>query len=476
MDQPVIPKASRLNNGTDEKVSTLDVEPGLKRRRVELEEQDAIDLTLESTSSPPPALPSTDAPDGGYGWVCVLSLFLVNCFTWGAGAQSYGVFLGYYLANNVHPGATPIDYAFIGGFNLAMAMLVAPFVTILTRYWGIKVPMLIGVVLQTSGFLLTSWSNSVWQLYLTQGTLVGLGIGFTYVPSITVVSQWFDKRRSLANGICSAGSGIGGLIFSFATQAMIDQLSLAWALRVIGIVSGAMNLLATALVRDRNKNIDPTIRGFDFRLLRRPRALLLLSWAFVFMFGYVTLLYSLPAFARSIGLSDQQAANLSVFMNVATAIGRPLVGILSDRFGRMEVTGIVTLACGIATLAIWLPSTSYGVTIFFALFTGGILGVVWPALSPLCVEVVGLVDLQSLLSLSWLITVLPLAGKSHHSLVVSHLFTILLGAEVIALELRRPSLSDTYLYAQIFAGLSYILASLFMFALWRADRNFKKSL
>lgn len=23
-------------------------------------------------------------PDGGYGWVCVVSCFTINCFTWGA--------------------------------------------------------------------------------------------------------------------------------------------------------------------------------------------------------------------------------------------------------------------------------------------------------------------------------------------------------------------------------------------------------
>lgn len=29
-------------------------------------------------------------PDGGYGWVCLACCFMVNCFTWGVVAVSYG--------------------------------------------------------------------------------------------------------------------------------------------------------------------------------------------------------------------------------------------------------------------------------------------------------------------------------------------------------------------------------------------------
>lgn len=197
--------------------------------------------TIEELDHQDPQHPASDViPEGGYGWVCVVAAFLVNAFTWGATGQSYGVFLGHYLSERTFPGATPIDYAFVGGFNLCMAMLVAPLVTISSKQWGTHVTMLIGIVLQTAGFVLASFTTAVWQLFITQGAMVGFGIGFTYIPSTAIVPQWFLKRRALASALQAGGSGVGGIIYSFATQALIDNLSMKWALRIVGISSAVM--------------------------------------------------------------------------------------------------------------------------------------------------------------------------------------------------------------------------------------------
>ncbi|KAI9879093.1 MAG: hypothetical protein M1830_009612 [Pleopsidium flavum] len=310
-------------------------------------------------------------PDGGYGWVQVGVCFTVNCFTWGQ------VAVGYYLSSGAYHEATDLDFAFIGGFNFAMAMLVAPLVTILARKLGTQPTMAIGVLIQTAGFVSASFAWRVWQLYLSQGLLIGLGLGFIYVPSIAILSQWFSKKRSLVNGISSAGSGIGGLIFSFAIEAMIRNISLAWSFRIIAVITGIMNLTATMLIRNRNSVIRPPQLGFDTKLIRRPEVLLLLFWGFTSMLGYITLLYSLPDYASSVGLTKSQAASLAAYLNLGTAIGRPLIGVASDRFGRMEVAGLLTLFCGVTCFAIWIPATSYGVIVFFAVLNGGILGVFW---------------------------------------------------------------------------------------------------
>lgn len=258
-----------------------------------------------------------------------------------------------------------------------MAMLVSPVVTVIARQYDIHIPMLLGVAFQTGGFIAASFATLIWHLYLTQGVLVGFGVGFTYIPSIAILSQWFSKRRSLANGISAAGSGIGGLVFSLAVRAAINNISLAWSLRLTGLVSGLMNMIATIAIRSRNHHVQPTQHPFDRVLLRRYDVILVLAWAFVSMLGYITLLFSMSDFARSIGLDDAQAAVVTALLNLGTALGRPFIGVVSDRFGRIETSGLITLLCSISVFAIWLPATSYGVTVFFVIINGGMLGVFW---------------------------------------------------------------------------------------------------
>lgn len=101
-----------------------------------------------------------------------------------------------------------------------------------------------------------------------------------------------------------------------------------------------MNLTAEFLIRNCNKSIRPPQRGFDTKLFRRYDVLLLLGWAFMNMLGYITILFSPSDSALSIGLGVSQAAAVSASLNLGTAVGRTLIGVVSDRYGRMETAGI----------------------------------------------------------------------------------------------------------------------------------------
>jgi hypothetical protein len=61
---------------------------------------------------------------------------------------------------------------------------------------------------------MTSLAKEFWQTMLAQGVGIGIGTGLIFLPALSIVSQFFLKRRSLALGIVTTGSSVGGQ-FSF---------------------------------------------------------------------------------------------------------------------------------------------------------------------------------------------------------------------------------------------------------------------
>jgi MFS family permease len=155
---------------------------------------------VEKSTTQPPSAQTEEAPlEGTYAWTLVAAVFLINAHTWGINS-AYGVFLAYYISTSHFPGATSLDYAFVGGLSLSMGLLIAPIATICTRQFGTRVTLLVGVGFETLALLGASWAKTKAELMLSQGACFGFGIGFLFVGSVGVIPQWFTKRRSLANG------------------------------------------------------------------------------------------------------------------------------------------------------------------------------------------------------------------------------------------------------------------------------------
>jgi MFS family permease len=231
------------------------------------------------------------------------------------------------------------------------------------------------------------------------------------VGSVAITPQWFSTKRSLANGISAAGSGIGGLIYSLAAQAMIKDISLAWAFRILALVACAVNLVAVMLVKDRNKQIGSSMLSFDYHLFKKPEFLGLLAFGFLSMLGYVVLLFSLPNYSRTIGLTASQGSIIGAVLNLGQALGRPPIGYFSDSFGRVNMAASMTFLAGFFTLVVWSFAKSFGVLVFFAIVGGMFAGTFWAVVGPVYAEIMGLVDLPSSLSITWLVLVLPTTCK-----------------------------------------------------------------
>lgn len=332
-------------------------------------------------------------------------------------------------------------------------MLIAPLATHVIHLYGTRVCLHLGVFFETLSLVGASFATQKYQIILSQGFCFGWGMGFLFVGSVGIIPQWFTKKRSLANSISAAGSGAGGLLYSLATQAMINNLGLPWAFRILAICTFAVNLTASNLVRDRNKQTGARHKAFDWKLLRRPEFLLIQGWSCFSMLGYVILLFSLPAYGRAIGLSADQGSVLGAVLNAGQMLGRPLIGLSSDRWGRLNLATSLTFLCGIFCLAFWIPaetvSAPMGLLCFFAIVGGAVAGTFWTTIAPVGVELIGIRDLPAGLSWTWVLMVPPTTT-----------------AEAIALELRRRNVDSwIYLPPQLFTAFMYIAGGL---CLWVA--------
>jgi hypothetical protein len=140
-------------------------------------------------------------------------------------------------------------------------------------------------------------------------------MGLIFVASVPVPSQWFTKRRSLANACAAAGSGFGGLVYSLATNAMITSIGLAWTFRVLAVVCFVVNSSCSLLIRDRNKAVGSVHVAFNWDLFKRPSFLLYEGWLILSMIPYCALVFSIVDYCQAVGLSQSQASLVGALLN-----------------------------------------------------------------------------------------------------------------------------------------------------------------
>ncbi len=92
---------------------------------------------------------------------------------------------------------------------------------------------------------------------------------------------------------------------------------------------------------------------------------------------------------------------------MAQGLGRPAIGLSSDRVGRLNISMMCTLAASLFCLLLWVfGARSFAGCIVFALLEGSVAGVLWATIGPVCAEVVGLALIPSGMSSTWVCPVL----------------------------------------------------------------------
>ena len=113
-----------------------------------------------------------------------------------------------------------------------------------------------GLPVMGIGFILFSRVDNIWQFY-GAFVLASMGAGFgTWLPMMTVLNHWFQKRRSMAMSLAMEGFALGGVLVIPALAWSIDPDEpgrLGWRLTAAGI-GLALIVLAwpvSRLVRNR---------------------------------------------------------------------------------------------------------------------------------------------------------------------------------------------------------------------------------
>ncbi|KAL1917399.1 uncharacterized protein VTP21DRAFT_5055 [Calcarisporiella thermophila] len=390
---------------------------------------------------------TTEAPDGGYGWLVVLGAFLCQWVIFGYGL-TWGVYEEYYQNVQFKGQASPSVISLIGTVGTALVVVCGPINGPLVDRFGVRTLLAAATIILPLGLILASFSTQIWQLFLTQGVLYGLGSSLSFFPSVGTIPEWFTKHRGLASGIAVCGTGIGGLVLSPVTSKLIAVIGIGWTLRIIGIM--AFIMLATATILIKGRVVRDKARPFtvDVSLLKQKKLALYIVAIAIEYFAYVVPFYLTPEFSFTIGLGRENGSLFVALMNGANAVGRIVLGLAADRLGRINVMCFCLIFSSLSILLIWNFSFSFAPMCIFSLFYGFFGGGFVTLVGVVTAELSGIGNLPSALGL-----------------VFASTFVGNLVGTPIAAALHKPSLSNPYLPSILFSGFMTLLSGLIIFLL-----------
>jgi len=354
-------------------------------------------------------------PEGGFGWLVVFAMWLIMACGFGM-VNSFGIYQTYYQIE-AYPNESAFKISVIGALQpFCIYLFAIPTVTML-HYLGSRITVAIGAFIQIFAFMMMSLTTDLWQLFITQGLLFGVGAGILYLSGITVLMQWFKKRRAMAMGIVSTGSSLAGVYWPIAIKRMIDKLGFAWTNRILGFIYIPCGVLMVVFLKSRlslKNEINNEERGKNFQLekLLMLRLNVLNNWRFVVltlsnmigMFGLFPGLFYIDLYANKLGkklgheIVDPEY--ILPILNAASLLGRLVPGILADHLGRLNVLFPFLVLSGISPLAFWLTSLNSNGLMFVHVILFGIGSGVFVSLFPTCVtQLFGVQDNQSRMSL-----------------------------------------------------------------------------
>jgi MFS family permease len=330
-----------------------------------------------------------------YGWVIVGASMLILAMHAGT-MYGFGVFFKP-MANEFGwaRGATAGVYA---TFSVVHGIFVLPMGLLADKYGPSKLMAFCGAIVGL-GLVLSSQVNALWQMYVTFGVIVGIGLGGPFAIAVSTTARWFVKRRGLALGLVSSGVGLGTLALVPLLDRLITSYSWSTAYLVLGTASGVVMIAGAMCLRKDPQSMglepygsEPSQHGSATRppdasgpvaqersisLLEavRTRTLWLMVGSYTFFnFCLQMVMVHLVNYATDIGITPLVAATFISVIGVGSVTGRVAMGAISDRLGSHNALLICCLILA-STLILLIfarsPWTFYLFAVTFGFAYGG---------------------------------------------------------------------------------------------------------
>ncbi|KAK0244567.1 MFS general substrate transporter [Armillaria nabsnona] len=350
------------------------------------EEQDSQVTVIESLDS----LQNNHFDHGIRAWGTVVGSWLVQFCIIGV-PLSFGVTESFY-AREYLADYTPSQINWIGSLQLCLMYLLGLAVAGLFDAGHFHFISIAGSILFLFSIFMLSLAKEgqYYQVFLSQGLGMGIGTGIMYTPTSSVVAHHFRKRRSIAMGIITTGSAIGGFFFSSTFGHFLDgSIGFAWGIRIGAFVCLACLCTANLLMRTnypRSQTARPALSS-----TATPLATLLRTPAYIFMIFYgffISLALYNPMF--SVELFAQEHSNIPIaltsylvaIINLSSTLGRTIPNWLADRYGVLPVYIPCVAAAGVLALVMMVCTTAASITIFcilYGFFSGACVSLFFPA-------------------------------------------------------------------------------------------------
>jgi MFS family permease len=249
--------------------------------------------------------------------------------------------------------------------------------------FGPRAVLLSGSSLLGLGLVLASHASSVREFQLVFGALVGAGGGAIFAPLMATVTTWFDRHRSLAVSLVSAGMGVAPMTVAPIAAVLVSTYDWRFSELSIGLAAWALLLPTAFLVRRaplqsnnlRESRVDEA-QMTARQALASPQFAILASTYFLCCATHSGPLFHTVSYAISCGLPVIAAVSIYSVEGLSGLAGRIVFGLLGDKFGakRTFVSGLIVQAIAAGSyLFARQQSEFYAVAVLFGFAYAGVM-------------------------------------------------------------------------------------------------------